>query len=373
MDEYVQYHNPDYAEFPVEGPGPFSIYTRKTPRDIQGSRIWLVARKRDTREYYLVYWFIADNIVPGEAGKPNTIDGKSGAWLRPIVRIDQLPWFDAFLKYMGNFGLGLQKIADPVLVTALRAAADAERLADGASISFAAEIKEALENVSVSPIQRAIVRELAKHPQSAQDLTSRLGLRHFVVVNGALGRLGRDVRARLSSHPDGFDDGEYQWWTVLATAVKQPLGWVWSLRREVQVAAEALGWLQLADLPLPEEAGAGGAKSEGAVRTIVVNRYERDPDLRAACIAKYGARCFVCSADMGRRYGDENAGGFIHVHHLIPLSEMGGEANVDPVRDLRPLCPNCHSVVHLRTPPFSMDEMHSMWSKHGEDEVAAEL
>jgi hypothetical protein len=178
MDEYVQYHHPEYAELPVERPGPFSIYTRKTPREIQGSRIWLVARKRDTREYYLVYWFIADNIiVPGEAGEPNTIEGKSGAWLRPIVRIDQLPWFDAFLKYMGNFGLGLQKIADPVLATALRAAADAERLADGASVSFAAEIKEALENVSVSPIQQAIVRELAKQPQSAPDLTSRLGLR----------------------------------------------------------------------------------------------------------------------------------------------------------------------------------------------------
>jgi hypothetical protein len=371
MDEYVQYHNPEYAEFPVEGPGLFSIYTRKAPHGIQGSRIWLVARKRDTREYYLVYWFIVDAIVPGEAGEPNSIEGRSGAWLRPIVRIDQLPWFDAFLKYMGNFGLGLQKIADPALVTALRAAGDTERWVGEAPISFAAEIKEALENVSVSPIQQTIIRELAKQPQSAPDLTSRLGLRHFVVVNGALGRLGRDVRARLSSHPDGFEDGEYQWWTVLATAEKHDLGWVWSLRPEVQAAAELLGWLQSHDLPLPEEAGAGSAKSEGAVRTIVVNRYERDPDLRAACIAKYGARCFVCSADMGSRYGDY-ASGFIHVHHLTPLSEMGGEANVDPVHDLRPLCPNCHSVVHLRTPPFSMDEMHSMWSKHGEHDVAAE-
>jgi len=155
MDEYVQYHNTEYAEFPVEKPGLFSIYTSKAPQGIQGSRVWLVARKRDTREYYLVYWFIVDTFVPGEAGEPNSIEGRSGAWLRPVVRIDQLAWFDTFLKYMGNFGLGLQKIADPALVMALRAAADAERLEGGASISFAAEIKKALpkrlEPAALSP------------------------------------------------------------------------------------------------------------------------------------------------------------------------------------------------------------------------------
>jgi 5-methylcytosine-specific restriction enzyme A len=27
---------------------------------------------------------------------------------------------------------------------------------------------------------------------------------------------------------------------------------------------------------------------------------------------------------------------------------------------LRPVCPNCHAVLHLRTPPFSIDEARAM-------------
>ncbi|HZL18649.1 MAG TPA: hypothetical protein VFG23_12980, partial [Polyangia bacterium] len=142
MNEYVQYHKPEYAEFPTERAGVFSIYSRKTPRGIRGSRIWLVVRKRDTREYYLVYWFIADTIVLGKAGKPNGIEGKSGAWLRPRVRIDQMEWFLDFRKYMGNFGLGLQKIVDPTLTAALRAAVDVERLARGHGLRFSEEAEE---------------------------------------------------------------------------------------------------------------------------------------------------------------------------------------------------------------------------------------
>jgi 5-methylcytosine-specific restriction protein A len=29
------------------------------------------------------------------------------------------------------------------------------------------------------------------------------------------------------------------------------------------------------------------------------------------------------------------------------LSEVSGEYIVDPVEDLRPVCPNCHAVLHL--------------------------
>ena len=55
-------------------------------------------------------------------------------------------------------------------------------------------------------------------------------------------------------------------------------------------------------------------------------------------------------------YG-EVAEGLIHVHHLRSLSEVGEEYIVDPIADLRPVCPNCHAVLHTRTPPFSIEEV----------------
>jgi hypothetical protein len=85
---------------------------------------------------------------------------------------------------------------------------------------------------------------------------------------------------------------------------------------------------------------------EGAVCRVVVNAYERNPVARAHCIAHYGTACVVCGFNFGAVYGPL-AQGFIQVHHLKPLSEIGEKYEVDPVADLRPVCPNCHAVIHL--------------------------
>lgn len=84
---------------------------------------------------------------------------------------------------------------------------------------------------------------------------------------------------------------------------------------------------------------------EGAKITVVVNKYERDPRNRRMCIDHYGYRCQACGMDFGETYGPL-AEGFIHVHHRKPVSEIGDDYVVDPVKDLIPLCPNCHAMVH---------------------------
>jgi predicted HNH restriction endonuclease len=86
---------------------------------------------------------------------------------------------------------------------------------------------------------------------------------------------------------------------------------------------------------------------EGAKRLVTVNAYERDSKARRRCIQHYGARCYICQFSFSEFYG-EVAEGMIHIHHLRPLSEIGQEYRVDPVKDLRPVCPNCHAVLHLR-------------------------
>lgn len=95
--------------------------------------------------------------------------------------------------------------------------------------------------------------------------------------------------------------------------------------------------------------------TEGTVQTVTVNRRERNADARAACIEEWGTNCQVCGLDFGERYG-EIGEGFIHVHHLTPLAE-GGTQNVDPVKDLRPVCPNCHAMLHQTSPPLSIEEL----------------
>lgn len=100
----------------------------------------------------------------------------------------------------------------------------------------------------------------------------------------------------------------------------------------------------------------GSTFPEGAVRTVVVNRYERDPRARVACIAHWGTSCIACGIEFATFYG-ELGEGYIHVHHLTPISQLGPGYQVDPINDLRPLCPNCHAMVHTTDPPITPDDL----------------
>lgn len=99
--------------------------------------------------------------------------------------------------------------------------------------------------------------------------------------------------------------------------------------------------------------------AEGAVMRVVVNRFERDPRARAVCIARHGVVCVACGFDFEQRYGTLGRE-FIHVHHLEEIASKGGPHKVDPIRDMRPLCPNCHAMVHQRRPPIPPEELHGI-------------
>jgi 5-methylcytosine-specific restriction protein A len=95
---------------------------------------------------------------------------------------------------------------------------------------------------------------------------------------------------------------------------------------------------------------------EGAKTTVSVNRYERDRRNRAAALAIHGYRCKGCGRLMSEEYGDV-AATLIEVHHTTPVHALGSGYVINPVVDLVPLCPNCHSVAHTRNPPLSVDEI----------------
>lgn len=100
---------------------------------------------------------------------------------------------------------------------------------------------------------------------------------------------------------------------------------------------------------------------EGATKTISVNTYERNPQARAACLAAHGYNCVVCGFDFENEYG-EIGKDYIHVHHLKQLADIGVEYELNPVEDLRPVCPNCHSMLHRKRPAFSVQELQQIRS-----------
>ncbi|WP_082221648.1 HNH endonuclease [Herbaspirillum chlorophenolicum] len=108
-----------------------------------------------------------------------------------------------------------------------------------------------------------------------------------------------------------------------------------------------VNWYAVDDqyLSAPEELDPSLKYIEGTVFQVLINAYERNLEAREKCLDHYGYRCSVCSFDFEEEYGALGKR-FIHVHHLIPLAEVGREYEVDPIRDLRPLCPNCHAMIH---------------------------
>lgn len=86
---------------------------------------------------------------------------------------------------------------------------------------------------------------------------------------------------------------------------------------------------------------------EGFQKENSSNKYERNREARKKCIEYYGAVCQICGFDFGKVYGKEFAGR-IDVHHIKPISEIGHEYVVDPIKDLIPVCPNCHAACHYK-------------------------
>jgi len=97
---------------------------------------------------------------------------------------------------------------------------------------------------------------------------------------------------------------------------------------------------------------------EGAKKQITVNAYERSSQARKECIEHYGTKCSICNFDFEKNFGDIGKG-FIHVHHVKPLSEINEQYKINPIEDLRPVCPNCHAMLHKKIPAYSIEEIRN--------------
>ncbi len=110
------------------------------------------------------------------------------------------------------------------------------------------------------------------------------------------------------------------------------------------------------DITYPDEILEPEKFPEGAKKSSWVNAYERNPKARAKCIEIYGVKCFICKFNFEEKYGDIGKG-FIHVHHLVQLKDIKEEYEIKPIEHLRPVCPNCHAMLHKKDPPYTIDEL----------------
>ena len=49
---------------------------------------------------------------------------------------------------------------------------------------------------------------------------------------------------------------------------------------------------------------------------------------------------------------------------ITSLSEIDKEYEVNPIQDLRPVCPNCHAMIHKKKPAYNIEEIQSLLAKN---------
>jgi 5-methylcytosine-specific restriction protein A len=102
--------------------------------------------------------------------------------------------------------------------------------------------------------------------------------------------------------------------------------------------------------------------TEGAPTQVIQTRYERNPYARKICLQHFGYKCSVCAFDFEAYYGPVGKD-FIHVHHLAEIASVKKSYSVDPIEDLRPVCPNCHAILHRQNPAFRIEELKALIDK----------
>ncbi|MGI5919687.1 MAG: HNH endonuclease [Christensenellales bacterium] len=192
--------------------------------------------------------------------------------------------------------------------------------------------------------------------ERASVLAAILGVSGHSVLNLQLGRLGKRIINKLPSVKfPTREDGTVRYWHIPFWGEDAEVKgkYYWQLRPELKDALEILFASKKSmqkfeeNISIAEEIPEEGLKNlnEGAKKQITVNAYERNQKARQLCVQKFGYKCCVCGFDFEEFYGDIGIR-YIHVHHIKPLNEISKEYIVDPFNDLRPICPNCHSMLH---------------------------
>ena len=219
----------------------------------------------------------------------------------------------------------------------------------------------ALVSFEIDDFAGALVRFIVKNLQETKSLWSEIaglqlreGAKLTVEVNGL-------VQDDPSSLPAMYWDSIF-----ISSMLKSPINSAWSAEKKFAYFTNAVikfGQLVGSILPIENQSKTlpdqDSGEHEGRQTTVTTNKYERSRANRMACIGIHGVTCGICGFNFESQYGEIGLG-FIEVHHIVPVSLMGGSYRISPTTDLIPLCSNCHSMVHRKNPPFSPSELRGL-------------
>lgn len=149
-------------------------------------------------------------------------------------------------------------------------------------------------------------------------------------LNLEIGRYAKRIAEHYEINFTARSMRKYKYWDLFFKGWDEEPFFIWQLRPELKEALEVTGLTGEEQYPEEIPIDDQTTLTEGLKRTILVNTYERNPKARQKCIEDWKPVCSVCDFDFEKKYGDLGKG-FIHVHHLVPVSDIGRTYQVDPV------------------------------------------
>ena len=176
-----------------------------------------------------------------------------------------------------------------------------------------------------------------KEPILTLDLRRLFSLKNYSVKENSSTRNWAPQSSGISIRPEAVDELEEEWFEFLRTQ---------NIRHN----------------PFSETTDTTITFVEGSATQVTQTRYERNIYARKECLKHYGYSCSVCDFNFEKFYGSLGYK-FIHVHHLTQVATIKQEYKLNPIQDLRPVCPNCHSMLHKQNPPLTIEELKEIIKK----------
>lgn len=192
--------------------------------------------------------------------------------------------------------------------------------------------KASEESVNLS---RSLIKELSKSPDVTVSVSPNQTLENWVVTdqNFEIGFLVRSSNSRFNE--DALIEISKRYLAPLLVCFAELIGYV-----EV-----------LSDI-------------EGKEIEYFLTKKERSKRNRILCISIHGDKCNVCGLSPTTSYPIDRS--IIEVHHIEPLASIDHPRAYDPRTDLIPLCPNCHRVLHTKSPPLHPNKLKIMMKEKRE-------